>query len=173
MKLDDGRFEVVAPVARAVEIEALLKKEATLADAAAWDRAAILAGVPVLTPATQEEFVPQMANLDLIGGVSFSKGCYPGQEIVARMHYLGKLKQRMALGHLEADSPPAAGDKLYSAELGEQAAGTIVNAAPAPGGGFDVLAVVQTSTLSDNGLHLKSLTGPALQLLPLPYPLEV
>ena len=173
LRLDDGRCEVIAPTERAADIEALLKKEAAPADSGAWDRAAILAGIPIITPATQEEFVPQMANLDLIGGVSFTKGCYPGQEIVARMHYLGKLKQRMVLGHLDADTAPAPGDKLYSADLGDQASGSIVNAAPAPDGGFDVLAVVQTSSFGANGLHLASLDGPALKLLPLPYPLEV
>ncbi len=172
LRLDASRFEVIAPAEQAAQLESLLKKEATAADTAAWDLATIHAGVPVITPATQEEFVPQMANLDRIGGVSFTKGCYPGQEIVARMHYLGKLKQRMVLAHVETTSLPAAGDKVYSVELAEQAAGTVVNAAPALGGGFDLLAVVQTSTFSTNGLHLASLTGPALKLLPLPYPLE-
>jgi len=172
LRLDANRFEVIAPADQAPPLEFLLKKEATTADTAAWDLATIHAGVPVITPATQEEFVPQMANLDRIGGVSFTKGCYPGQEIVARMHYLGKLKQRMVLAHVDSADLPVAGDKLYSAELAEQAAGTVVNAAPAPGGGFDLLAVVQTSTLSTSGLHLGSLTGPALKLLPLPYPLE-
>jgi folate-binding protein YgfZ len=172
LRLDDGRCEIIAPVARVAEIETLLKKEAAMAGPATWDRATILAGIPVITPATQEEFVPQMANLDLIGGVSFSKGCYPGQEIVARMHYLGKLKQRMVLAHVDAATAPAPGDKLYGADLGDQASGAIVNAAPAPDGGFDVLAVAQTSSFGDNGLHLHSLTGPALKLLPLPYPLE-
>jgi len=172
LRLDDERSEVIAPAERAAEIEALLKKEAVAAEPAAWDRATILAGIPVITLATQEEFVPQMANLDLIGGVSFTKGCYPGQEIVARMHYLGKLKQRMVLAHVEAETAPAPGGKLYSAELGDQASGTIVNVSAAPDGGFDLLAVVQTSSFGDNGLHLTSLTGPALKLLPMPYPLE-
>ena len=173
LRLDARRVEVIVPAAKAAETSDLLKKEAGPAAEAAWELASIHAGIPVITPATQEEFVPQMANLDLIGGVSFSKGCYPGQEIVARMHYLGKLKQRMVLGHLETTTAPAPGDKLFSAELAEQAAGTVVNSAPAKNGGFDVLAVIQTSTFSANGLHLASLTGPALQMLPLPYPLEI
>ena len=89
-----------------------------------------------------------------------------------RSHYLGKLKQRMVLAHVDAGTAPAPGDKLYGADLGDQASGAIVNAAPAPDGGFDVLAVAQTSSFGDNGLHLHSLSGPALKLLPLPYPLE-
>ena len=70
---------------------------------------------PVITPGTQEQFVAQMANLELIGGVSFKKGCYPGQEIVARMQYLGKLKRRMYLAHVAGNVN--AGDELYSAEM--------------------------------------------------------
>ena len=172
LRLDSRRVEVIVQAAKSIETGELLKKVATPADEAAWDLATIHACIPVITPATQEEFVPQMANLDLIGGVSFTKGCYPGQEIVARMHYLGKLKQRMVLAHVDTDTAPAPGDKIYSADLGDQASGTIVNAARAPVGGFDVLAVVQTSSFGANGLHLTSLTGPALKLLPLPYPLE-
>ncbi len=173
LRLDARRVEIIVPATQAAEIGELLEKEAKSTDESAWELAGIHAGIAVITPATQEEFVPQMANLDLIGGVSFSKGCYPGQEIVARTHYLGKLKQRMVLGHLETTTAPRPGDKLFSAELGEQAAGTVVNAAPADGDGFDVLAVVQTSTFSDNGLHFGSFTGPALQMRPLPYALEI
>ena len=76
-----------------------------------------------------------MANLDLINGVSFTKGCYPGQEIVARMHYLGKLKQRMYLAAAPDDELPQPGDKLYGPDTGEQATGMIVNAARGPTAG--------------------------------------
>jgi folate-binding protein YgfZ len=172
MRLEAGRFEVIGPADQAAALQSSLAAHATAAGADEWRRAAIRAGVPEITAATQEEFVPQMANLDLIGGVSFSKGCYPGQEIVARMHYLGKLKQRMVLAHVETGSPPVPGDKLYTPELPDQASGMVVNAAPAPGGGFDLLAVAQTSTFSTNGLHFGSATGPVLQLLSLPYSLE-
>lgn len=172
LRLDSTRFEVIAAADQAARLASALAARATAAESTVWDLATIRAGVPVITPATQEQFVPQMANLDLIGGVSFSKGCYPGQEIVARMHYLGRLKQRMVLAHAEAAPPPQPGDKLFSPDLGEQSCGMVVNAAPAPGGGHDLLAVVQTSTFNANGLHLGSLTGPALQMLPMPYPFE-
>jgi folate-binding Fe-S cluster repair protein YgfZ len=112
-----------------------------------------------------------MANLDLIGGVSFDKGCYPGQEIVARMHYLGKLKQRMYLANIAGGEAPQAGDKLYSPALGAQAAGMIVNAAPSPAGGHDVLAVMQIASASGNDVHYKSPAGPKLQFRELPYKL--
>ena len=133
-----------------------------------WSWLDIRAGVPVITPPVQEQFVPQMVNMDLIGGLSFSKGCYPGQEIVARTHFLGRLKQRMYLAHLAAGEPQA-GDKLYSADLGGQASGTIVNAAPAPDGGFDALAAMQIASAASGSMHWKSPDGPELKLLPLPY----
>ncbi len=98
-----------------------------------WDWLNIQAGIPVILPPTQEQFVPQMANLELIGGVNFKKGCYPGQEIVARMQYLGKLKRRMYLAHVANNVQ--AGDELFSAEMEGQSCGMVVNAAPAPGGG--------------------------------------
>ena len=172
LRLDPNRFEIITPPEQAARLQAALDPHLATADAALWDLATIREGVPVILPATQEEFVPQMANLDLIGGISFSKGCYPGQEIVARMHYLGKLKQRMVLAHVDSDAPPRPGDKLFSAALGAQAAGTVVNAGAAENGGFDLLAVVQTSTFNANGLHFGSLAGPAVQIRPLPYPLE-
>jgi tRNA-modifying protein YgfZ len=134
-----------------------------------WEWLDIRAGIPVITPATQEEFVPQMVNLDLIGGVSFEKGCYPGQEIVARMHYRGTLKQRMYRASISGSDAPHPGDKLYSHDFGEQACGTIVNAASAPGGGHEVLASIQIAAADKDGVHWKSLHGPALKWLPLPY----
>jgi folate-binding Fe-S cluster repair protein YgfZ len=113
-------------------------------------------------------------NFDLIGGVNFKKGCYPGQEIVARIQYLGKLKRRMYLAHLAhpgSSDIPQAGDELFSADIEGQASGMIVNAAPAPAGGYDVLAAVQISSRETQAVHWKSSQGEALQFLPLPYPL--
>ena len=113
-----------------------------------------------------------MANFELIGGVNFKKGCYPGQEIVARMQYLGKLKRRMYLAHIDSGTAPQPGDELFSADMEGQASGMIANAAPAPGGGYDALAVIQTSSRESQTVHWKSLQGEALQFLPLPYPLS-
>lgn len=132
----------------------------------AWTGLDIAAGIPFIVPATQEEFVPQMVNLDLIGGLSYTKGCYPGQEIVARTHYLGRLKQRMYRAGIPA--PAAPGDKLYCAELGEQSGGMIVNSARMADGRFDVLAVLQTAH-AGTAWHLGSLQGPMLAPAALPY----
>jgi folate-binding protein YgfZ len=134
-----------------------------------WEWLDIRAGIPVITPATQEEFVPQMVNLDLIGGVSFEKGCYPGQEIVARMHYRGTLKQRMYRAAIPGGDAPQPGDKLYSPDFGEQACGAVVNAAPPPDGGHELLASIQIAAADKGSVNWKSPQGPALKLLPLPY----
>jgi folate-binding Fe-S cluster repair protein YgfZ len=97
-----------------------------------------------------------MVNFDLVGGVNFKKGCYPGQEIVARTQYLGKLKRRMYLAHINAETLQP-GDELFSADMEGQASGMIVNAAPAPTGGYDVLATVQIASRETQSVHWKSL----------------
>ena len=108
----------------------------------AWRWLTIRAGVPVITAATQDAFVAQAANLDVLGGIDFQKGCYTGQEIIARTQYLGRLKERTYLFHAEGrDVAPANGSTAPPSS--EQPCGTVVNAAPAPGGGSDLLAVVQ------------------------------
>ena len=134
-----------------------------------WEWLVIRAGIPVILPETQEQFVPQMVNLDLIGGVNYHKGCYPGQEIVARMHYRGTLKQRMYLANIAVQQHPQPGDKLFSPGFGGQASGTIVNAARSPESGQDVLAVVQIASAGRGDIHWKTPDGPVLKLLPLPY----
>lgn len=139
-------------------------------DSGAWSAADIAAGIPFITPGTQEEFVPQMVNLDLIGGLSYSKGCYPGQEIVARTHYLGRLKQRMYRVLIQADAV-AAGQKLYCDALGGQASGMIL-AATGAGDGRDALAVLQTAHARTSPYHLDTPDGPLLQIGTLPYAVD-
>ncbi|MEO6696435.1 MAG: folate-binding protein, partial [Gammaproteobacteria bacterium] len=113
-------------------------------------------------PATQDTFVPQMVNLDLLGGISFTKGCYPGQEIVARTHHLGSIKRRMVYAWTDAPNPPLPGDTLYTPGS-DQAVGQVVDAQPSPKAGFELLAVVQISHGKDP-LHLQSPTGALLRL---------
>ncbi len=169
IRLPGGRFQINVPVERATGLWNALRQEATCVGAACWDWLEIRAGIPTVTVATREEFVPQMLNLDAIGAISFSKGCYPGQEIVARTHYLGKIKRRTYRAHLDSDAVPAPGDKVFSADNNDQSSGMIVNAAPAPGGGFDVLAAIQTSSAESSAIHLGSPNGVPLSLLDLPY----
>jgi tRNA-modifying protein YgfZ len=168
-RLPGDRFQIAVARDKASSMLEALAAGAERADTEHWQRQIIHAGVPVILPATQEEFVPQMINLDLIGGVSYDKGCYPGQEIVARMHYRGTLKQRMYLAKVASSEHPQPGERLYSPDFGEQACGTVVNAARSSEGGHDLLAVIQISATDRGNVHWKSPTGPALQLLKLPY----
>ena len=169
INLPGERYEVVAAREKAPTVLMSLASGAEKADPDHWEWLDIRAGVPAILPATREAFVPQMVNLDLIGGVSLTKGCYPGQEIVSRMHYRGTLKQRMYLANIAGSDRPQPGEKLYSPDFGEQACGTIVNSARSPAGGHDVLAVIQIASAEKGGLHWKTPQGPALTLKPLPY----
>ncbi len=163
------RYLIVAALADAPRIEAALTAVASASPATLWDALDIEAGIPSVVAATQEQFVPQTVNFDLIGALSFDKGCYPGQEIVARTHYLGRVKQRMVRAHITAASAPKAGDKLYTEAFGEQASGMIVAAVATSLGAYDVLAVIQTSSLEKSAIHWQSPSGPALEIQPLPY----
>jgi folate-binding Fe-S cluster repair protein YgfZ len=105
-----------------------------------------------------------MLSLDRLRASSLKKGCYPGQEIVARTQYRGGLKRRMAVVHVEGSERPQPGQSVYSGAFGEQSAGTIVNAAPAPEGGFDALVVAQIESLERGDLRWKSPDGPKLEV---------
>ena len=173
IRLPGDRCEIIVPRDQAPAVQETLSGSAKTADPDYWDWLDIRAGIPSILPATQEEFVPQMVNLDAIGGLSLTKGCYPGQEIVARMHYRGTLKQRMYLASTAPAEKPKPGDKLYSVEFGEQACGTVVNAAHSPESGNDVLAVIQIASAERGDVRWKSPGGPALKFLPLPYPVQL
>ena len=160
------RFVAVAPIARAPAIWDRLAGALAPVGAPCWEWLEIASGLPWITVATQDQFVPQMANLELIGGVNFRKGCYPGQEIVARTQYLGKPKRRLFLANVDTAASPAPGEPLVA---DDQPTGTVVNAAPAPAGGFDLLAVVQTASAEAGTVRLGSAAGPALRFRPLPY----
>ena len=158
------RFLAVVPVARRQRaVDAL-----TAAGSRAWDLEEIRAGQPMVVLATQDLFVPQMVNLERLGAVDFKKGCYPGQEVVARTQYRGVLKRRMVRARVSAPSAPAA--DVFAEDSPGQTSGTVVNAAPAPEGCSELLAVVQISSLeSGSALRLGAPNGPPLGMLPLPY----
>lgn len=128
-------------------------------DEASWKRQNILAGVPVVYAATSDHFVPQMVNLDQLGGISFSKGCYTGQEIVARLHYLGNLKRRMFLLR-GAAPPPAPGTPVYQG-TDPQAVGEVVDSADEAGGAV-ISAVLHLSSSLSGELRLFGVDGPLL-----------
>jgi len=167
--LPGARFELIANLESAMRLWDGLTGTLTPVGAPCWEWLEIRNGIPLITPATQEQFVPQMANMELIGAVDFRKGCYPGQEIIARTQYLGQLKRRMVLAHIEGATPPQPGDALFGSSADTQASGMVVNAQAAPDGGYDLLAVVQTAGIEPGALHFQSIDGPVLSIQPLPY----
>jgi len=163
-----ARFAFVAPFPEAQRLWIALERDARPAGAAVWDWHDVAAGIPVVLSATSDKFLPQEANLDLLGGVSFTKGCYVGQEIVARVHYRGRVKQRMYRAHVATKTAPTPGEPIYTPELPDQASGTVVLAAPAPEGGHDLIAVIY-SDRANQKLCLGSPTGAPLSVETLPY----
>jgi len=135
-----------------------------------WLLGQIRAGIGQVMPETRELFIPQMLNLQAVGGVSFKKGCYTGQEIVARMQYLGKLKRRLYRLTLDASELPAPGTPLFSPSHGSSI-GEVVLAANGEQN-IELLAVLQAEAAEGGDIHLGTLEGPALNLLDLPYSLD-
>jgi len=167
------RFQLIAFESDARLLWNEFSRETPRVGAGVWDWLDIQAGIPTVLPQTSEAFVPQMANLDVIDGISFDKGCYPGQEIVARMHYRGRTKQRMYRAHVDAPVLPQPGDPVYAPGMRGQAAGTVMLAHAAPDGGYDLLAVVQIASVVAGELHLGSEDGPTLEIQSLPYDVPV
>jgi hypothetical protein len=167
--LPEGRLVVLVPMAAAGAIRERLAAHATPAPTEVWAWLGIRAGVPTITAGTQDLFVAQTANQDALGALDFRKGCYTGQEIVARTHYLGRLKERLYL--LASPAPPSApATRLYSPVFGEQACGTVVDSAPRPDGGSVMLGVLQTAA-AEGTVAIGAADGPAGTVEPLPYPL--
>jgi folate-binding protein YgfZ len=164
------RYQWLTSAETAMAALPALRESLALGGNQAWQLAAVHAGVPQITRTTQEQFVPQMVNFELLGGVNFRKGCYPGQEIVARSQYLGKLKRRTALATIE--NPAArAGDEVFAASDPGQPCGMIVNVAPNGAGGADALIEIKLASLQDE-VHLGSSAGAPLRFLEMPYPLD-
>lgn len=164
------RFQWIAPLTTAELAWPELIKTLAPVGTHIWRLTDIHAGIPQITQATQEQFVPQMINFELIDGVNFKKGCYPGQEIVARSQYLGKLKRRMLLASIEA-ADVRAGTEVFSSTDPEQPCGMIVNAEPSLQGGSDCLVEIKMAATTDGSVHLASAQGPSLRFGELPYSL--
>jgi len=135
--------------------------------AANWAALEVLSATPRVVAATNEHFVPQMVNLDLVGGVSFKKGCYPGQEIVARSQYRGTLKRRGGIVFGPVEMKPGQ-EVFHSADPG-QPAGLVALAGSLPGLGPVAFAELKLAALEGGSLHIGSAEGPALRVGELPY----
>ncbi|KAF0863402.1 folate-binding protein YgfZ [Pseudomonas sp. LD120] len=170
VRVSNGRAELWASQPRADHLRQQLAAELPQGDLNQWLLGQIRAGLGQVMPQTRELFIPQMLNLQAVGGVSFKKGCYTGQEIVARMQYLGKLKRRLYHLALPSGELPVPGTPLFS-PTHHSAVGEVVLAAQAPDQ-VELLAVLQAEAVEDGHLHLGTLEGPGLQLLDLPYELD-
>ena len=164
------RFEIYGELEPMKKLWTALDVRAAPVGAEPWHLLDLRAGLPVVYPETADAFVPQMANLQLLEGISFKKGCYTGQEVVARMQYLGKLKRRMFRAHIDAEACPPAGAPLFAAGSSSgQGVGKVVSAAPDPDGGCELLAVVEITSREADDVRLGDGDGPRLTFLELPY----
>lgn len=172
----NDRFEIVGTTVKLQSIWIACCSRAKPAGAAAWTWLDIQSGIPNVYDATVEAFVPQMINLHSLNGISFTKGCYPGQEVVARVHYLGKQKRRMYLAHIDLAASPKIGDNITVATTNSntnQSVGKVVSASPSPDGGYDVLAVLQIDSAENETLQMENRENGLLMLKELPYSVEV
>ena len=172
--LNAPRYEWLATPATAQAVLPALRDVLALGGNQAWHLSSIHAGVPQVSTRTQEQFVPQMINFELLGGVNFKKGCYPGQEIVARSQYLGTLKRRTTLATI-AGANAQAGDEVFAEADPGQPCGMVVNGAPNGLGGTDVLVEMKLAALAageTGNIRLGSVTGAPLTFLAMPYPLD-
>lgn len=162
------RWLWIGPQERVAEVAGAMP----IMDQGTWNWLEVSSGVAMVRAATSGQFVPQMLNYELVGGVDFKKGCYPGQEVVARSQYLGKLKRRAYLLHSTEAAQP--GQELWWSADERQPSGQVAGAAAVPadqGGGWLLLAELKIAATADGSLHLGGLQGSPLRLQPLPYTL--
>jgi len=158
------RLPDVAGVARCMVAAAPQADGLPAADLSAWRELEVRSGIPLIEAATVDQFVPQMLNYEIVGGVDFRKGCYPGQEIVARSQYRGTIKRRMFL--FECDTPLVAGQEVFHSADASQPAGMVVNAA-----GSVALVEVKLAALESGSLHAGAPGGALMVRRELPYAL--
>ncbi|MFM0283744.1 folate-binding protein [Paraburkholderia sediminicola] len=174
--LDRLRYLWVGPKAAIEAHLPLLDEKLKRVSPAVWDWLDIRAGEPRITQPVVEQFVPQMVNFDVLGAVNFRKGCYPGQEVVARSQYRGTIKRRTSLANVAGElATVKAGAELFHSDDPGQPCGMVVNAASASEGGVDLLVEIKLAALEGGSVHLGAADGPALTFLALPYglPTEV
>ena len=170
LRLSDGRAELWIPAGQATAVQAQVASQLPEAPLNDWLLAQVRAGIGQVVGSTRELFIPQMINLQAVGGVSFKKGCYTGQEIVARMQYLGKLKRRLYRLALYDSQVPEPATLLFS-PTHTSSVGEVVLAARTPDG-VELLAVLQDEAALNGVIHLGSAEGRTLSVLDLPYTLD-
>ncbi|TCK05620.1 YgfZ/GcvT domain-containing protein [Marinobacterium mangrovicola] len=166
----ENRFECWLPADQAIDLLDSLSADATLASTDDWLLQEVRAGVPDLRADTSEAFIPQMTNLQVFSGVSFTKGCYTGQEVVTRLQHRGILKKPMYRALVSSSERPQPGQALHSEA--KENIGQVVIAAPTDGDNYELLAVINKEQADNSTVHLESASGPKLTLLELPYTLD-
>ena len=165
------RYEIYCTLDKAKTLWETVSEKAAVVAPSTWELLNIRSGIPYIDNATSEEFVPQMANMELINGVSFSKGCYTGQEIVARTHYLGKQKRRTYRISIKSTAEPSPGQQLATDTSTEnQYTGTVINVQPVSENEYEALAVIQIKSADTEKLKFKDADA-EIKLLELPYSL--
>ena len=134
-----------------------------------WLWGEVRSGVAMISEPVVQAFVPQMLNYESVGGVNFKKGCYPGQEVVARSQFRGTLKRRAFLAH--SGSPMKSGDEVFQESDPDQPCGIVAQAAQAPDGGYEGIVSMLISAGQSGELHLSSVSGPSMGATAAPYPL--
>lgn len=166
----EPRYEVIGDFEKASKLWEKLNVRAAPVSGEAWNYLNIACGLPVISEASREAWVAQMLNLQIINAISFKKGCFPGQEVVARLKYLGKTKRRLYRIEFVTDVTPSIGESIFAKEEDTEA-GKIVNAVLNPDGKIEVLAVLKIA-MAGSALHLMDVNGSKGKVLELPYPVE-
>jgi folate-binding protein YgfZ len=167
------RFIVAIPLDQETQIQALAKEQQLLNTTPIWNWLEVMSAIPRITLNTSEQFVPQMINMESLKGIDFQKGCYPGQEVVARSQYRGTIKRRLQIASIQASTLTEPGIEIFHDADPEQPCGMVVLAAqnPANPDQLDLQVECKLEALSSGAIHLGSISGPKLSFKPLPYPL--
>lgn len=167
------RFIVAIPLDQETQLQALAKEHQLLATSNIWNWLEVMSAIPRVTLKTSEQFVPQMINMESLKGIDFQKGCYPGQEVVARSQYRGTIKRRLQIASILNQTLPERGTEIFHDADPEQPCGMVVLAAHNPMNTeqFDLQVECKLEALSSGTIHLGSISGPTLSFKPLPYPL--
>ena len=166
------QYELHGPFEKIKGLWERLKSDAGMIGENSWNLLTIRAAIPEIAIETVEAFVPQMVNLQAINSLSFTKGCYPGQEVVARMHYLGKLKRRLFIGTLKTDTLPISGQPILTNNEKQEKVGQVVTASWSKDNQVEILAVLQIEKAESETLHIDSDINSPIELIELPYSLE-
>lgn len=167
------RFIVAIPLDQEVQLQALAKEHQLLGSSPIWNWLEVMSAIPRVTLKTSEQFVPQMINMESLKGIDFQKGCYPGQEVVARSQYRGTIKRRLQLATVQALELPEPGTEIFHDADPEQPCGMVVLAAPNPfvSGQYDLQVECKLEALLNGTINLGSTSRSKLSFMPLPYPL--